>query len=114
MVPSEDEISTNLRRGTLEFCVLAVLAEGESYGLELAHQLRVGAPLLASEGTLYPLLARLRRSGWVETTWHESTSGPPRRYYRLTTEGRAALDTFVGVWGPFAGAVTDIVKGAAQ
>lgn len=112
MVPGEDEIATNLRRGTLEFCVLGVLAENPSYGLELARRLGTDVPLLASEGTLYPLLARLRRSGWVQTTWQESTSGPPRRYYEITADGRAALDAFLGVWGPFVAAVNHTVKGA--
>ncbi len=112
MVPGEDEIATNLRRGTLEFCVLGVLSEGPAYGLELARRLGTDVPLLASEGTLYPLLARLRRSGWVQTSWQESSSGPPRRYYRLTSDGRAALDTFLGVWSPFVAAVNQVVKGA--
>lgn len=112
MVPSEDELLTNLRRGTLEFCVLGVLGEGASYGLEIARKLRTDSGLLSSEGTLYPLLARMRRSGWINSSWRESSTGPPRRYYEITTEGKASLDTFVGVWGRFAGAVTDTVKGA--
>ncbi len=111
MVPGEDEIATNLRRGTLEFCVLGVLAGGPAYGLELARRLSADVPLLASEGTLYPLLARLRRSGWVHSTWQESTSGPPRRYYQLTDDGRAALGAFLTVWTRFAAAVSDTVKG---
>lgn len=112
MVPSEDEIATNLRRGTLEFCVLGVLAEGRAYGLELARRLGTDVPLLSSEGTLYPLLARLRRVGWVHSSWQESSSGPPRRYYELTPDGSAALDTFLGVWPPFVSAVNHVVKGA--
>lgn len=111
MVPSEDDILTNLRRGTLEFCVLGVLSEGASYGLEIARRLRTDTGLLGSEGTLYPLLARMRRSGWINSTWRESTSGPPRRYYELTTDGHAAADTFRGIWSPFAEAVTHATKG---
>jgi PadR family transcriptional regulator PadR len=114
MGPGEDEIETNLRRGTLEFCVLGVLAEGPAYGLELARRLGTDVPLLASEGTLYPLLARLRRSGWVRTSWQESSSGPPRRYHHLTSDGRAALDTFLQVWSPFVAAVNHVVKGAVR
>lgn len=111
MVPSEDEILTNLRRGTLEFCVLGILSEGASYGLEIARRLRADTGLLGSEGTLYPLLARMRRSGWINSTWRESTAGPPRRYYELTSDGRAAADTFRGIWAPFAEAVTHATKG---
>ncbi len=84
-------LSTALRRGTLEFCVLALLEAEPRYGVELVSQLAAQTALTTSEGTLYPLLARLRRTGWVTTTWQESPSGPPRRYYELTDKGRLAL-----------------------
>jgi PadR family transcriptional regulator len=61
-------LATALRRGTLEFCVLALLADGKRYGVELVRQLGAETALATSEGTLYPLLSRLRRSGWVATT----------------------------------------------
>jgi PadR family transcriptional regulator PadR len=66
--------------------------------------------MVTSEGTIYPLLARLRRDGWVESTWQESSTGPPRRYYRLTTGGRAALDAFVGEWDRFRDAVDHFIE----
>src|SRR5690606_37287951 len=72
MVPSEESILTNLRRGALEYCVLALLANGESYGLHLARRLVDDGVLIGGEGTLYPLLARLRKSGLVSTSWRES------------------------------------------
>ena len=75
---------SQLRRGVLEFCVLALLRSEERYSFELVRALSAVDGLVTSEGTLYPLLARLRRDGVVETTWRESLSGPPRRYYRLT------------------------------
>lgn len=89
---------TQLRRGTLEYCVLALLRTGERYGFDLVREL---GDLVTSEGTIYPLLARLRRDGLVETSWRESESGPPRRYYRLTHRGRRVLDAFVIEWERF-------------
>ncbi|QOR69939.1 PadR family transcriptional regulator [Ruania alkalisoli] len=105
MVPSEEGILTNLRRGALEYCVLASLRGGASYGRDIARQLSTDGVLMSGEGTLYPLLARLRKSGLVETHWQESASGPPRRYYALTGEGERALEVFIRVWSPFRSAV---------
>ena len=104
------ELSSALRRGTLEFCVLALLSDGERYGVELVRRLGAESALAASEGTLYPLLSRLRRSGWVATTWQESPAGPPRRYYTLTPDGRAALAAFRVEWAGFRDAVDRIVR----
>ncbi|MPV35858.1 PadR family transcriptional regulator [Georgenia subflava] len=105
MVAGEDTILSNLRRGALEYCVLALLRSGTSYGLDIARVLNRDGVLMRGEGTLYPLLARLRRSGLVETTWQESAAGPPRRYYALTPEGERALDAFARTWRPFRDAV---------
>ncbi|GAA2622609.1 PadR family transcriptional regulator [Dactylosporangium fulvum] len=102
-------LSTALRRGTLEFCVLALLEEGERYGVELVRRLGAERTLTTSEGTLYPLLARLRRAGWVETSWRESPAGPPRRYYELTPSGRSALRHFRDEWTSFRDTVDRIV-----
>ena len=66
--------------------------------------------MVTSEGTIYPLLSRLRRDGLVETTWRESTSGPPRRYYKLTAAGRAALAAFKDEWERFRDAVDHFVE----
>lgn len=101
--------ATALRRGTLEFCVLALLAGGERYGVELVRQLGTETALTTSEGTLYPLLSRLRRVGWVATSWRESPTGPPRRYYALTRDGEAALDRFRSEWTDFRDAVDRVV-----
>ncbi|SED63599.1 PadR family transcriptional regulator [Ruania alba] len=112
MVPGEESILTNLRRGALEYCVLASLRGGASYGRDIARQLTEDGVLAGGEGTLYPLLARLRKSGMVETRWQESTSGPPRRYYTVTPDGERALDVFVRAWEPFRTAVdTTVGKG---
>ena len=94
MVLGDDGILSNLRRGALEYCILAMLTDQQLYGLEIARRLTADGVLMSSEGTLYPLLARLRRAGLVDTTWQESVEGPPRRYYALTPGGRDALAAF--------------------
>ena len=105
------ELLTHLRRGTLEYCILASLRDGPSYGQGLARSLGADRTLVDSEGTLYPLLARLRRRGWVDTHWEDSPQGPPRRYYSLTPDGRDALTGFTEVWAPFAHAVSRCLEG---
>lgn len=105
MVPGDDGILTNLRRGVLEYCILGMLVDGERYGLDIARRLTGDGVLMASEGTLYPLLARLRKAGLVDTSWQESAEGPPRRYYTLTAAGREALGAFAGTWPGFRDAV---------
>lgn len=101
MMPTTETVLTQLRKGTLEYCVLMHLQDLPSYGLDIARKLGHDNVLFASEGTLYPLLARLRKQGWVRTDWRESTSGPPRRYYSLTDDGRAALEVFSTTWARF-------------
>ena len=95
----QDALLAQMRKGTLQYCVLALLADEERYGFDLVRSLAETDGMVTSEGTIYPLLSRLRRDGLVETTWRESTSGPPRRYYQLTAAGRAALDAFRGRMG---------------
>lgn len=101
---------TKLRRGAAEHCVLALLRHGESYGFELARTLAEAGGLVAGEGTIYPLLARLRRQGLVATTWRESGEGPPRRYYRLTPVGEQDLTGFVHEWEGFRDAVDGVLR----
>ncbi len=104
------KLLAQMRRGAIEFCVLALLRDGDRYGLDLARTLAADG-LVTSEGTIYPLLARLRQDGMVETMWHESPQGPPRRYYRLTEDGRAALDAFIVQWRQFRDAVDVVLEG---
>lgn len=99
-----------LRRGTLEFCVLAMLRGGERYGVELARGLGRVDGMATSEGTLYPLLSRLRRDELVTTTWRESSSGPPRRYYALSAAGAAELDAFTAEWRRYRDSVDRILE----
>jgi PadR family transcriptional regulator PadR len=110
MVATNAHVLTQMRKGIVEFCVLAHLRHGAAYGREIASHLASNPVVLTSEGTLYPLLARLRKQGWVETSWTPSESGPPRRYYTLTADGAAALEAFTTAWGPFNTAVTAILE----
>ncbi|MFE5584512.1 PadR family transcriptional regulator [Kitasatospora sp. NPDC056531] len=96
---------SQLRRGVLEFCVLALLRDGERYGFELVRDLGAAQAMVTSEGTIYPLLSRLRREELVTPSWRESTSGPPRRYYTLTPAGHRALKEFTAEWTLFRDAV---------
>ena len=105
MVPGADTVLSHLRRGALEYCVLALMADEDRYGLDLARELTRDGVLMSGEGTLCPLLARLRKAGWVTTTWQESAGGPPRRYYSLTLDGRDALEAFGPAWKQFRDAV---------
>jgi PadR family transcriptional regulator PadR len=97
-----------LRRGVADRCVLALLEHEERYGFDLAKTL-AHARLIAGEGTIYPLLSRLRRDGLVETVWRESVEGPPRRYYTLTPAGAEALAQFRWQWRQLTAAVDQLV-----
>lgn len=103
-----------MRRGVLPYCVLAMLREKEWYGFELVRALGSIEGMVTGEGTVYPLLARLRRQGLVETSWQESASGPPRRYYRLTPAGREALANFTSSWRRLRDSVDDLLVGSAD
>jgi PadR family transcriptional regulator PadR len=109
---AKDTAISQLRRGVLEFCVLALLRGGERYSYELVRALGDADGLVTTEGTLYPLLGRLRREGVVATSWRESPSGPPRRYYRLTQDGETALGGFLIEWKRFRDSV-DALLGSA-
>jgi len=100
---------SQLRKGTLEYCVLALLRDGQRYGFELVRTLSEADGLLVSEGTIYPLLSRLRRDQLVSTSWQESEAGPPRRYYQLTDAGKRALADFSDEWARFRDAVDALV-----
>lgn len=112
MVPSETEnrLVSQMRRGTLEYCVLAVLAKGERYTFDLVKTLAGIDGMVTSEGTLYPLLTRLRKDGLVESSWQESPKGPPRRYYRLTRKGASALADFSREWRRFKSSVDELIE----
>ena len=108
-MPDDGQLATSLRRGTLEFCVLAMVESEDRYGTEIVRRFGDEPGLAASEGTIYPLLSRLRRVGWLDSKWAESPSGPPRRYYGLTPAGRAALEHFRAEWVSFRQTVDRLV-----
>jgi len=103
---------TELRRGVVEFCVLALLAEEDRYGLELVRQLSALDGLVTSEGTIYPLLNRLRDAGLVQTHWRQTDDGRPRKYYEVTTDGTTALARFREDWIRFTRVVNRVLQPA--
>ena len=113
MAPRGETLISQLRRGVLQFCVLALLREGERYSFDLVRALGDADGLVTSEGTLYPLLGRLRREGLVQSSWRESASGPPRRYYRITSDGDAALRAFASQWERFRDSVDTLIDQGA-
>jgi PadR family transcriptional regulator PadR len=104
-----DAALDRLRRGALEYCVLTLLRGGRAYSYDVVRALASVDGLVTSEGTVYPLLSRLRREGLVQTQWQESPQGPPRRYYELTPEGDATVDAFAAAWQIFRPGVDSIV-----
>jgi len=113
MVAINEGVISQLRRGVLEFCVLALLRDEERYGFDIVRALSAADGLVTTEGTLYPLLGRLRKEGVVETTWRESPSGPPRRYYRLTPSGHSLLNAFTAEWMRFRDSVNSLLDTGA-
>jgi PadR family transcriptional regulator PadR len=89
---------SQLLRGVLDLCLLAVMEEGPAYGYEMTKRLRARGLSIVGEGSIYPLLARLEREGLVETYRAASDGGPPRKYYRPSDEGRRALAAGVSEW----------------
>jgi PadR family transcriptional regulator, regulatory protein PadR len=106
--------TTELRRGVLGPCVLALLSERPRFGLELVRDLSLADGLLTSDGTVYPLLNRLRDAGWVTSNWRHEADQRPRRYYSVTDQGREHLEAFRREWSAFASAVDTVLRvGAA-
>ncbi len=104
------EWSSQIRRGTLELCVLALIASKPRYGYDLVTALERWEPLATTEGTLYPLLRRLQREGKVGASWEESAAGPPRKYYRLTPLGRDLLERMRVDWAELSEAVGETLS----
>ena len=106
-----ESIDIQLKKGVLGLCVLALLARSDSYAYEIAS--RLSDAIGMGEGTIYPLMRRMQTDGLVETYLVESSSGPSRKYYRLTASGRAALEGQTVEWRAFAQAVDALVAGTA-
>lgn len=105
-------ITRELKRGTVELIVLHLLASGEAYGYEIVTKLSdlTGGDLEVSDGTLYPVLYRLERAGWVAVRWDTPERGVPRKYYRLTDAGRAELAQLTREWTSFADSMAHLLR----
>jgi PadR family transcriptional regulator PadR len=104
-------IERELKRGSLELIVLHLLEPGEGYGYEIVTKLtaQTNGALGVTDGTLYPVLYRLERSGFVTVRWETPERGVPRKYYRLTYDGREELARLKGEWNAFAGAMARLL-----
>jgi PadR family transcriptional regulator PadR len=100
---------SQIRKGSLEMCVLRTVSDRPRYGFEIAQFLNE-AGVAVTEGTLYPLLNRLQADGQIASLWQESNSGPPRKYYSLTSDGQAALAWMQEEWSAYADAVNRLLN----
>lgn len=105
-----ENTKAQMRKGVLEFCILAILHRKEAYPSEVIEELK-SVKLIVVEGTLYPLLTRLKNAGLLTYRWEESSSGPPRKYYKLTEIGQKFLIELETTWGQLAQAVQKATKG---
>lgn len=92
-----ENTQTQMRKGILEYCILSIISRGEIYASDIINEL-TKAKLLVVEGTLYPLLTRLKNNGLLSYNWKESTSGPPRKYYVLSPAGLEVLRRLDSTW----------------
>jgi len=100
---------SQMRKGAVELATLGLLAKGELYGVEIVDSLSALPGLAVTAGTVYPLLSRLKKAGLLDSAWRESSAGPPRKYYRLTPEGRRSLDDLTCVWREMSDAVETLL-----
>ncbi len=103
-----ENAQVQMRKGILEFCILHIISRGEIYASDMLDEL-TSARIMVVEGTLYPLLTRLKNAGLLDYKWVESTSGPPRKYYILTDLGRNSLEALNATWQELAESVNSIV-----
>ena len=101
-------MNTQLKKGSLELCVLCLLCGRDYYGFELVQA--IPREIDMSEGTAYPLLKRMQEGGLVTTYWAESTAGPPRKYYRITPEGRRSFAALSAQWRTFSAAIDGLLR----
>ena len=104
-----DNTQTQMRKGILEYCILSIISRGEIYASDIIEELKT-AKLLVVEGTLYPLLTRLKNNGLLNYNWQESTSGPPRKYYQLSDAGKEILNQLDQTWSDLSYAVEISIK----
>lgn len=100
-----ENTQSQMRKGVLEFCILSIIQQGEAYPSDIIEKMKT-ANLHILEGTLYPLLTRLKNAGLLSYRWVESNSGPPRKYFCLTDQGTAFYKELDDTWNELAGAVS--------
>ena len=105
-----ENTQTQMRKGILEYCILSIISRGEIYASDIINELKK-AQLLVVEGTLYPLLTRLKNNGLLSYNWQESTSGPPRKYYILSPAGLEVLNRLDKTWEELLYAVSISLEG---
>lgn len=108
-----ENAQVQMRKGILEFCILHIISRGEVYASDMLDEL-TSARIMVVEGTLYPLLTRLKNAGLLDYKWVESTSGPPRKYYLLTELGRNSLTALNETWQELSDSVHAIVEKTEQ
>jgi PadR family transcriptional regulator, regulatory protein PadR len=106
---SDERRRTELLRGVLDLCLLAVMQEGPAYGYEMTKRLRARGLSIVGEGSIYPLLGRLEREGLVETYRAASNGGPPRKYYQASPEGQSVLSAGTAEWCAARDAVNSVL-----
>ncbi|RLD28906.1 MAG: PadR family transcriptional regulator [Bacteroidetes bacterium] len=104
-----ENTKAQMRKGVLEFCILSILRGGEAYTNDILDTLK-DAKMLVVEGTIYPLLTRLKNAGLLNYRWEESTGGPPRKYYELTETGKLFLKELNTTWGALHQAVNRVTS----
>jgi len=102
-----ENTKAQMRKGVLEYCILLILAKRPSYASDIIEEMK-SARMIVVEGTLYPLLTRLKNAGLLGYRWEESSQGPPRKYYELTNNGSQFLSELEGSWQELVGAVAEI------
>ena len=105
-----ENTQTQMRKGILEYCILSIISKGEIYASDIINELKKSR-LLVVEGTLYPLLTRLKNNGLLSYNWIESSSGPPRKYYSLTQSGKQILEQLDNTWSELVFAVNTSLEG---
>lgn len=104
-----EKAKAGMRKGMLEYCILLTISHGKTYASDILKKLKA-ADLLVVEGTLYPLLTRLKQQDLVEYTWEESKSGPPRKYFTLTAQGQSTLEQLKTTWDSLVASITTLRK----
>ena len=104
-----ENIKSQMRKGILEYCILSVIDRKEAYTSDILEALK-SADLLVVEGTLYPLLSRLKNNGLLTYRWEESTSGPPRKYFCLTDEGKSLLGQLNAEWNAISSSIGQLTN----